>query len=210
MIRNSFTTVILTFIVGFSFGQSSFREYANSCTGIVELDSSEFTKQVLFDLGQLNKISLGDAGESSNPDSYIKRFENFVDFFDTTYTDSIKIEIIEKNYCPLISTYSFVSLVKLNNQITDSTIVELIMPFVKDTNSYINLDWGCGSHSIQTFDYLISLMSGKGWRGYFTQIEPLPYGILNFILNERKRFYSGVDQYNRKKTWEDYRNYYLK
>ncbi len=194
-----------------TYGQLNSREYAITCLRIVELDSSESTKRVLIDLGQLNRISLGDAGESSRPDAAIKMYENYVDFFDTTYADSTVMALVKKDYCPLISAYAFVALVKSgNSRLTDSAIVELIMPFAKDTGSWINLDWGCGSHAIQTFDYLISLMSGKGIRGYFAQIKPLPYKYLDALLTERKSFYRRTDIYNRKMNWEMYRSYYLK
>ena len=192
--------------------QTGKRQFYKSCQGLLQFDTSEKTKQTLTDLGKLNAVTLGDAGETSAPIAYLARFDKFTTYFDSTYNDTILIQIIKKNYCPLVSCYAFKALVTdRDSTIDNQTLQNLIIPFAKDSNSFVNLDWGCGHNPIETFDYLMCLMTGHFWTNHYgLNIEPLDKTTIENLLIQRQDYYRKKDIYGRTISWSAYKDSFLK
>ena len=209
--------IIITYLTIFSFqislGQTSFGETVVTCSKLSEIDSSINWVRKFYDLSiyRKNCVSLGDAGESSNGDQYRKQFEDVIDFFDSTFSDTSLVNIIKNNYCPLVNCYSFLALAeKRNNFITDSILVQLLIPMTKDSLSNVNLDWGCGQSSIQPFEYLMHVMVGNKRKTFLTNIIPLSHENIKLLINERKPYFPQTNQYKMGWTWEEYKTKFLK
>lgn len=175
---------------------------------MVRLDTSESCRQMLKDLMRLNKLTRGDAGESGDANAYLEQFRKFVYYFDSCYSDTTLIKIVQSDFCPLISCYAFTALVyNPDSTIEEQTLVNLVLPFTQKTNSFVNLDWGCGDNEIETFDYLISLVAGH--ISYLPNLFSFHQSSIDTLLYERKEYYSGIDSYGQKKSWEEYSGRYL-
>ncbi len=206
-----FTVILIFFAWTLNlFGQSTQKEFAIQCTAMVELDSSENSKQMLKELMYLNKLTRGDAGESRNANEYLEQFRKFVYYFDSSYNDTTLMKIVERDYCPLISCYAFTALANNpDSTIDEQKLINLVLAFTQKTNSFVNLDWGCGSNEIETFDYLISVVSGFISDSYLPNLFKFQQSSIVTLLDARKKYYSGMDSYNRKQTWEEYSRQYL-
>jgi hypothetical protein len=204
---------IIGILLGSFFTASSIQAQEEKVTHCrtVQSDSSSQSYKVLSALYKLNAVSLGDAGESGNPEKYLQRFQKFVDHFDRFYSDKTLIAIIKKNDCPLLTCYAFHALVKTKgNRINDRALEELLLPFAKDSTSYIDLDWGCSSTLTETFDYLLALLTGPSWNLYLAEIKPLSKVSVERILAQRKPYFKDKDIYGEERSWEAYKQSYLR
>ncbi len=202
-----FSVIIIFLSLVTSFGQEMIKGNMINCSQLCDYKQEVGNCQdFILKLENINSITLGDTGEAENPLEYIIRFEEIVDYLDTSYTPVELIQIIKHNYCPLISSYALVCLSK-NKKITDSLAYDLIASFAEESNSYIHLDYGCGYYPVETFDYMIKLFTNKGMIGYFSEITPLPKEYIIKLLELRKPFFNRED--NSALSWEKYKEYYL-
>ena len=210
--RQLLAILILTSSLLTANAQRGRRQFYNSCKGLFQIDTSKKTKQTIIELGKLNAVTLGDSGEASSPLIYLARFDKFTNYFDSTYNDSTLIQIIKKNYCPLVSCYAFKALLSgRDSTIDNQTIQGLIIPFAKDSNSFINLDCACYQIKIETFDYLMYLMTWDlGPSHYDSNIKPLDRSSIESILIQRKDYYRKIDIYCRTTSWSTYKESFLK
>ena len=200
-------TLILSTINGKS--QESWTYFPEDCLFLIDHDISEEAQQLIKKLAKLNKITRGDTGECSDQEACLKPYKDIVSGFDSLYSDSTLIEIVKQDYCPIVSCYAFSVLVcKDDSIISEQEILELALPFAKQNYSFVTLDWGCGWNDIETFDYIISLISGKFiWQtNFLPNIRAFSSSTLNQLLAAREPYYQGKDSYNRDKSWEEYKS----
>ncbi|MGB1039844.1 MAG: hypothetical protein ACPGVD_03145, partial [Flavobacteriales bacterium] len=106
---------------------------------------------------------------------------------------------------------TFLALAKKRDHfITDSILVQLLIPMTKDSLSNINLDWGCGQSSIQPFEYLMHVLVGNKRKTFLTNIIPLSHENVKLLINERKPYFPQTNQYKMGWTWEEYETKFLK
>lgn len=123
---------------------------------------------------KLNAVTLGNAGEAEDWNSYLGQFRVIVNYFDSACTKPELIKIVSRNDCPLITCYAFQALVTPENaQISQKEIHHLLLLFTNDTSSCVYLDRGCGRSRIDMFDYLLSLVSLKTVNFYLAGVRPL-------------------------------------
>lgn len=181
------------------------KEFTETCVFLVEIDTSYQTKKMLHDLWRVNAVTLGDAGESSNPELHLSRFYRFIDYFDSAYYDTILVRIIKNNYCGLVSCYAFAALVtKSESVVSNQLLEELMSPFAQDTTSFVHLDWGCGRSKMETFDYMLNIARGHHQEHGADYNFANNKALVESLLALRKPYYRDRGNHQKKISWEFY------
>jgi hypothetical protein len=206
LMKHTLTILIISCIALQIAGQTSIdRIFICDTTNL----SKNFKQRETFkEIENVKFVTLGDAGESNDPDKYLQKYLRIVDRMTAYFSKSSLLEIIHKNRCPIATCYAFTALT-LNRKapLNHNEVQEIIMKFAQDTISYVVLDWGCAKSTIQAFDYILTLTTKPTC--FMQTFTPLTKQCILNILEIRKDFFRNKDFYGYPTDWETYKSSYL-
>lgn len=203
--RRTFFILVLLSIWFTTNAQLGNKEFTETCIYLVEIDTTHKTKEMLYDLWKVNAVTLGDSGESNNPEFHLSRFYRFINYFDSAYHDTTLVKIIENNYCGLVSCYAFAALVTKSESVVSNQLPEELMsPFAQDTTSFVYLDWGCGRSKMETFDYMLTIVREHHQEHGADYNFANNKALVESLLTLRKPYYRDTGNHQKKISWEFY------